>query len=163
MTHRDHVKTVPSSWSTHTGKKTRRVPAVATGSRIRCDAGFVPTGPAACVAGEWVNNGHVCSDSCVSPDGAVLASSGYDDSGKVETSLSIASFAVTGWQCRAGYDGSVTATVCSGKSHEYSVSGCTQATCANGVIDVDAAACECGDGFTGGGAWVSGPTYPACV
>ncbi len=128
-----------------------------------CDAGFVPTGPAACVAGQWVNNGHVCSDSCVSPDGAVLASRGYDDSGKVETSLSIASFAVTGWQCRAGYDGSVTATVCSGKSHEYSVSGCTQAMCANGVIDVDAATCECDDGFTGGGAWVSGPTYPACV
>jgi hypothetical protein len=130
-----------------------------------CDAGFVPTGAAVCAAGQWVNNGHVCSDSCVSPDSAALLASGagYNGTNKVETSLSIAGFTVTGWRCSAGYDGSATAAVCAGKTRAYIVSGCTQATCANGMIDVDTATCTCGSGFTGGGAWVSGPTYPACV
>ena len=129
-----------------------------------CDAGFVPTGPAVCSAGQWIDNGHRCSDSCVSPNvTALLLSGGYDGSGRVETSLAVTSFSVTGWQCRAGYYGNATATVCSGKTQTYNVSGCTQATCANGEIDEATATCTCSTGFAGGGAWVSGATYPACA
>jgi hypothetical protein len=37
---------------------------------------------------------------------------------------------------------------------------CTQATCTSGTIA--GTTCNCDAGYTGGGAWVSGATYPAC-
>ena len=128
-----------------------------------CASGFVPTGPAICQAGQWLDSGHTCSDTCAPPNASELVSSGYNGSNVAEISLKIATFNVSGWHCSPGFTGAAVASVCQGKSHHYEVSGCDQATCDNGVIDVHAATCECNAGFSGGGNWVSGSTYPACL
>ena len=45
----------------------------------------------------------------------------------------------------------------------FNVSGCAPATCGNGTIDIATTTCQCDTGYVGGGAWVSGLTYPNCV
>ena len=98
-----------------------------------------------------------CYDYCTRP----LEVEAYDFANVVESN-SIDGFSITSVVCAAGYSGTPAATVCTGASRAYTVSGCAPTTCTNGVVNLITLLCKCTTGFVGGGKW-SGGHYPTCV
>jgi hypothetical protein len=133
---------------------------------VACDAGYVGTASAAVCTGtsaKYVVSG--CVNTCTAPTTA-----GYVFTGVPANAVTdVSGFNVTGLACDTGYSGTAAASVCSGTSAVYDVTGCSAIVCtrpttvgydysgenaancllATGTATTCSASLSCSTGYTG--------------